>query len=59
VYERATVPVRTDRVAVVDAEVVVPAGAAVTDDAGLMGIAKVGGPSPGRFELFVDEVEMR
>jgi len=53
------VPVRTDRVAVVDAEVVVPAGAAVTDDAGLMGIAKVGGPSPGRFELFVDEVEMR
>ena len=30
-----------------------------TDGSDVMGIAIVGGPAPGRFELFVDQVEMR
>ena len=30
-----------------------------TDGSDVMGIAIVGGPIPGGFELFVDEVEMR
>jgi imidazolonepropionase-like amidohydrolase len=30
-----------------------------TDGSDVMGIAIVGGPNPGRFELFVDEVELR
>ncbi len=30
-----------------------------TDGSDVMGVAIVGGPTPGRFELFVDQVEMR